>query len=203
VNRVACVLLAAGRSRRYGRDNKLLAPFCGQPLLWWALDAACGARARPIVIVTGHERARIERCLQHYRHSRRRFPHWTLAFNRHFRQGLASSLQTGLSRLPAEIDGAIVLLGDMPGITPRLIDALCAALRPGDDAVVPMTRGLRGNPVLLGQPLFEGVMQLTGDQGARRLLASSQKLRKLATDEAVAVDIDRRRDLLRALRTRL
>jgi molybdenum cofactor cytidylyltransferase len=200
VSRVGCVLLAAGRSRRYGRSNKLLAPFRGQPLLWWALDAACGAHARPIVIVTGHERSRIEHSLQQYRRCRRHCPRWILAFNRRFRQGLATSLQSGLHRLPADTDGAVVLLGDMPGITPRLIDALCAALQRGDDAVVPVADGLRGNPVLLGRPLFARAMQLRGDQGARRLLANSQKLRKITTEEAIALDIDRRRDLLRSPR---
>jgi molybdenum cofactor cytidylyltransferase len=200
VNRVGCVLLAAGRSRRYGRSNKLLALFRGQPLLWWALDAACGARARPIVIVTGHERSRIEHSLQQYRRGRRHCPRWILAFNPRFRQGLATSLRRGLHGLPADIDGAVVLLGDMPGITSCLIDALCAALQPGDDAVVPIVDGARGNPVLLGRTLFASVTQLTGDQGARRLLANSQNLRKIATDEAIALDIDRRRDLFQTRR---
>ena len=57
--RVGAVVLAAGLSRRMGGANKLLAEFDGEPLVARAVDAVLASRARPVVVVTGHEAARV------------------------------------------------------------------------------------------------------------------------------------------------
>ena len=107
---------------------------------------------------------------------RRRSPTSTLAlaFNPKFASGLASSLSVGLSAMPRDVVGALVLLGDMPWIEPRLIDALIDAFLAREDALaaVPLREGRRGNPVLLGRGLFEAAMRLKGDEGARRLIGA-------------------------------
>ena len=60
---VAAVVLAAGRSRRMGTVNKLLAPIAGQPLIGYAVAAACASSARPVIVVVGHEAAALRRVL--------------------------------------------------------------------------------------------------------------------------------------------
>ena len=190
-------MLAAGRSKRYGRANKLLSPVHGQALLWWTLDAVCASSARPIVVVTGHERAPVERSLLAYRRQHRRAPAIRIAFNPRHRRGMASSLQTGLRRLAATIDGAVIVLGDMPALRPALIDTLIAAWNPEVDAVQPVADGQRGNPVLLSRRIFAAVDELEGDQGARRILQRSKRLELVETREDVGFDVDRRRDLRR------
>ena len=79
-----------------------------------------------------------------------------------FASGLASSLSVGLSAMPPDIAGALVLLGDMPWIEPRLADALIDAFlaREGALAAIPLREGRRGNPVLLSRGLFEAAMRL-------------------------------------------
>lgn len=188
------MILAAGRSRRFGHANKLLAPLYGEPLLWRTLDAVCAARARPIVVVLGHQQAALRATLARYRSARRPAARWKLVVNRRYRSGLASSLQAGLAALPAVIDGAVICLGDMPGTRAALIERLRLSCRRGDDAVVPEAHGRRGNPVLLGRALFAGVReQLRGDEGARRLIARAAQLRIVHADAAALHDIDTRR----------
>ena len=130
-----------------------------------------------------------------------------LAFNASFASGLASSLKVGLSAAPSDVAGALVLLGDMPWIEPRLIDALIDAFlaRKGALAAVPLREGRRGNPVLLGRGLFEAAMRLEGDEGARRLigaLSASELVEVEAPDTGVTFDIDTPEDLAAARRFR-
>lgn len=193
-------MLAAGRSRRFGRTrvNKLLAPVGGEPLIAHVLRAVAGAGIKPVLVVTGHQRRRVEPVIRR-QHGR----HWPVRFNRHHRLGMASSLQTGLRAMPAWVDAVIVCLADMPGVCSTLIARLAAAYRHGDDAVIPKVDGRRGNPVLLGRPLFAGVMQLSGDQGAKPLLQSSARLRFIDADEGAAADVDTGRDWRRAARRRV
>ena len=103
----------------------------------------------------------------------------TIAFNPAFASGLASSLKAGLSAMPLNAAGALVLLGDMPRIEPELIDALIDAFlkREGALAAAPLLERGRGNPVLLGRGLFEAAMRLDGDEGARRVHQRPQRRR--------------------------
>lgn len=186
--RIAAIVLAAGSSRRYGRGNKLLAPIDGMPMIRRVCAAACASSARPVIVVTGHDPLRVRRALQPLRARLRP------VFNRRYRDGMASSLQRGAAALPADCAGAVICLGDMPAVDARQINALLRAFRPGDTAVVPVAGGRRGNPVLLGRALLERLDELSGDEGARRLLSEASGVRRVPASRVVLRDIDRRHD---------
>jgi molybdenum cofactor cytidylyltransferase len=181
MSRVGAIVLAAGQASRFraggGTDlTKLVAKLDGKPIVRRAVEAALAARARPVVVVTGYARDSVEAALADL--------DIRVAFNPRFASGLASSLSAGLSVLPKDVVGALVLLGDMPWIEPTLIDTLIDAFlaRKGPLAAVPLREGRRGNPVLLGRELFEVALRLTGDEGARRLIGA------LSADELVEVE---------------
>lgn len=193
-------MLAAGRSRRFGSANKLLAPLRGEPLLWHTLDAVCASRARPIVVVVGHQHQRLRDSLQRYCRARRT-PRIRCVLNRRYRSGMASSLQAGLAALPAGIDGALICLGDMPELRASTLERLRLAYRRSDAAALPMIDGRRGNPALLGRPLFAAVHeQLRADEGARRLLARARDVREVPVPDATTRDIDTQREWRKLMR---
>ena len=118
-----------------------------------------------------------------------------LAPNPDYQTGIASSLRVGLAATPAEARGAVVLLGDMPNVSARLIDDLIDAFvsQPSARAVAPIEGGRPGNPILLTRRLFDDAMRLDGDEGARRLLAAldpREIVEIIATEWDVTLDID-------------
>jgi molybdenum cofactor cytidylyltransferase len=164
--RIAAIVLAAGRSTRMGAINKLIAEIGGKPLVRIAAEQALASRAAPVIVVTGHEREKVEAALAGLPV---RFAH-----NAGYAEGLGSSLRAGIAAVPKEADGVIVCLGDMPQVDAQLIDKLLAAFDPEKGAlvVVPSIGGRRGNPVVWARRFFADLMTVQGDIGARHLISS-------------------------------
>lgn len=165
----AAVVLAAGRSSRMGGGiNKLLAKVAGVPVIRRVVQAALASRARPVLVVTGHERERVEAALDGLPVQ---FVH-----NEDYTSGMASSLRAGIAAVPKDVAGALVVLGDMPLVQSVLLDRLMDAYAPqeGRLVVVPVAGSSRGHPVLWSRRYFEELMALEGDVGARHLLVQHQ-----------------------------
>jgi molybdenum cofactor cytidylyltransferase len=169
-----------------GGPNKLLAEIGGRPLVRIAAEQALASRASPVVVVTGHERAKVEAALAGLPV---RFAH-----NPDYAAGLSTSLKAGLAALPPRADGAIVCLGDMPQVTAALIDRLVDAFDPerGAMVVVPTIEGKRGNPVVWSRRFFPDLMALDGDVGARHLIATyADVVAEVPVEDAAALtDVD-------------
>lgn len=184
--RVAAIVLAAGRSTRMGGPNKLLAEIRGKPLVRIAVQEALRSRARPVIVVTGHQHERVEAALKG-------LP-VTIVHNPDFADGLSTSLKAGIAAVPSDADGAIVCLGDMPQVDAALIDRLIAAFDPerGALVVVPTIESKRGNPVVWSRRFFSALATLDGDVGARHLIASyPEAVSEVAlSDRAALVDVD-------------
>jgi molybdenum cofactor cytidylyltransferase len=179
------VILAAGRSTRMGGANKLLADLFGAPLIARTAANALASSARPVLLVTGHMAGEVE--------SAAGANGLMVVHNSDFATGMASSLRVGLAALPADVEGAVILLGDMPLIASAAIDALTAnaAAHPDSCAVVPAVDGAWAHPVVLRRRLFVEVSQLSGDAGARRLLMERTDVRIVeAGDPRLLLDAD-------------
>ncbi len=162
---VAAVILAAGRSTRMGGPNKLLAELGGKTLVRIVTEQALASKASGVIVVTGHQAEQVEKALDGLKVK--------LVRNPDFADGLASSVKAGIAAVPAEADGAVVCLGDMPLIDAHLIDRLIETFAPdrGNLIAVPVSDGRRGNPVLWSRRFFGELMTLDGDIGARHLIA--------------------------------
>jgi molybdenum cofactor cytidylyltransferase len=184
--RIAAIVMAAGRSTRMGTLNKLTIEVDGDAMVRHAVKTALASQARPVIVVTGHQREQVEAALAGL--------DVKFAHNPDFAQGMSGSLKTGLATLPPDIDGAVMMLGDMPRIAPGEIDRLIAAYNPveGRAIVVPTHRGKRGNPVLVGKQVFHELARVEGDSGAREVIAAHADLvAEIETDsDGVLTDID-------------
>jgi molybdenum cofactor cytidylyltransferase len=184
--RIGALLLAAGQSRRMGGPNKLLAEIDGVPMVARVAQRLLASRARPVIAVLGNQADAVDSALVKLPVERVRNPE--------FAAGLSTSLKRGIAALPADLDGVIVCLGDMPLISGRHLDRLIAAFNPleGRAIVVPTRRGKRGNPVLWSKRFFAEMDELAGDVGARHLIGEHAELvaEVEMDDDAVLVDID-------------
>ena len=184
--RIAAIVLAAGQSRRMGRRNKLLAEIDGAPMIARAVDAALAAKVDPVVVVTGHQAAKVRAALAG---REVRFAH-----NPDYAGGLSTSLKVGLEALPAGADGALICLGDMPRVSARHLDQLIATFAPDERRAicVPAARGKRGNPVLFASAFFAEMKESRGDVGARHLIgAHADEVCEVAIgDDGIFVDVD-------------
>ena len=183
---IAAVVLAAGQSTRMGAVNKMLAEIGGKPLVRIAAEQVLASRAKPVIVVTGHERQQVEAALSGLPV---RFTH-----NPAYADGLGTSLKAGIAAVPQDADGAIVCLGDMPQVDHQLIDKLIAAFDPERSAlvVVPSINGRRGNPVVWSRRFFNDLMSIHGDIGARHLIGTYAEavMEVPVAGDAALTDID-------------
>jgi molybdenum cofactor cytidylyltransferase len=185
--RVAALVLAAGRSRRMAPLNKLLVKDGeGVAMVARVVDNVLASHARPVVVVTGHERERVEAALAG---RPVRFAH-----AEDYAEGLSASLKAGLAALPPDMDGVLVCLGDMPLVAAPLIDRLIAAFDPeeGRAIAMPTFRGKQGNPMLWSREFLPEMMAITGDVGARHLVGkhADRVVEVEVADDAVLQDFD-------------
>lgn len=183
--RIAGIVLAAGTASRMGR-NKLIEPVAGKPMVRHAIEAALSGHLDPVIVVTGHESASVRDALAGTAVS--------FVQNDDYADGLSTSLRAGIRAVPGGCDGAMVLLGDMPGITPDLIGSLTNAFRPAESRTicVATAHGQWGHPVLWGRRFFPEIEALRGDKGARALIAAHPgHVREIeAGDDTPLIDID-------------
>jgi len=175
---IAGLVLAAGAGRRYGMPKALVA-HRGSLLVQRAAGTLRAAGVAEPVIVIGAQAAQVRTVA----------PALTYVENPDWASGMASSLRTGLAALAAGPAGAaVVLLVDMPGVTPEAVRRVTA--HAGADALVMGGyRERRGHPVLLGRAHWPGVIaSATGDSGARSYL-HSHSVRVVPVDD-VADDLD-------------
>jgi molybdenum cofactor cytidylyltransferase len=152
-----------------------------------SVQAIVDSGVASVIVVTGHEAEQVRAALDGI----------DVAFVHAagFAEGMSASLKAGVGAVPAACAGVLICLGDMPYVRPESIRQIAESYDPADPwvAAVPVHQGRRGNPVLLGRPLFQEITRLTGDQGARGLLAKIQeRVLEIAIDDpGVLRDIDR------------
>lgn len=191
--KVHAVVLAAGRSSRMGGANKLLADFDDKPLVRRMAERALASTADGLLVVTGHQADRVRDAIDGLGVQ--------IAHNPDFASGLSTSLKAGVAHLPDDAAGALVVLGDMPGVTSADFDRLIAVFRKaGGRAIVRATHnGKRGNPVILPRSLFGAVAALDGDTGARHLIeGGSAEVIDVELGASASVDVDTPEAMARA-----
>jgi CTP:molybdopterin cytidylyltransferase MocA len=182
---VGAIVLAAGAGRRFG-GVKQLAEVGGRPMLEHAALAV--AALAPRVVVLGHAAGEILAIVDLHGAEPIHCPDWD--------DGQAASLACGVAAL-GDVDAAVVVLADTPGITGAAVAAVVAAWDGRADAVRASYGGTPGHPVLLRRTLLDRVGELRGDAGFRPLLEQAEIITVEAGHLADPGDIDTREELAR------
>lgn len=160
---IAGLVLAAGGARRFGAP-KQLAKLDGRPLLEHALAAMTSAPLDHVVVVLGAHAEAIARRVDLHGAEPVVCEGWAA--------GQAASLRAGLAAVP-DAEAVAVALGDQPLLSSRAVARVLAAREPGVEAIRASYEGRPGHPVVLERALFARLARLTGDAGARELLAEA------------------------------
>ena len=180
------VLLAAGRARRTGGVNKLLAYLESRPVIRCAVDAALEGTGTPPLVVTGHEADKVKAALTG--------ADVTFLHNAGYRGGMATSLVAGIKALPADTELFFVSLGDMPFVTAETYHRLLAAAQetPEAQVFIPVHAGVRGHPVLWRRQMIEALLDIEGDRGGRAIIRANPGLvsEVPVVDTGILIDLD-------------
>jgi molybdenum cofactor cytidylyltransferase len=180
------VLLAAGRSQRFGVEDKLLAEINGDPLILHVAQRLSELGLGRLLAVCNDAEGRVAQLLGAIG--------FEVVLNPHPEQGLSRSLACGIAEAARGSEAAaMVCLADMPFVS---VDHLRALLARFDAAGNPVVASARGDvampPAIFARSLFEWLQAGEGDHGARELLAAAARVRANANE---LTDIDRPSDL--------
>jgi molybdenum cofactor cytidylyltransferase len=177
--KVGAILLAAGRSSRFGDGHKLLAPWLGLPLVAHAVDAIRAAGLPPPIVVLGHAADAVKAALKQRPAVFVEAADWA--------DGMGRSIAAGIAAVPADWDAVLVCLGDMPAVEAALIRSLAGT--PGE-VLVPVWEGKRGHPVRWPRAAFARLLELAGDTGGKGIMADFAVTEIAAPSAACLTDID-------------
>jgi molybdenum cofactor cytidylyltransferase len=197
------VLLAAGSARRFGAQ-KLLASVASEragesaPVVRLSALRLLAAGLGQTIVVLGSEREAVRAVLADLPVS--------FVVNEDYAEGLSTSMKCGVSAaltLGEEMEAVAIALGDQPTVGPHVLPALVecfarhAAEGLGNRSIVgPSFRGVRGNPVIIGRGVLPELLEVTGDQGARDVIArNASSVRLVDFDEPMPLDVDTPADL--------
>jgi molybdenum cofactor cytidylyltransferase len=184
-SRVSAVILAAGSSSRMGKAKQLLS-LGKSTVLAQTLAHVQAAALQEIVVVLGASAEVIRRQLPSGQEIK-------IVVNQAYQQGIASSLQAGLSAVDPSSDAALIILGDQPFIRSQTLHRIVEEYRRWQaQIVIPVHQGKRGNPVLLDRSVFSEVMALEGDVGSRAIFANHLDgiVQVEVEDSGILLDLD-------------
>ena len=182
-------MLAAGLARRMG-GGKLLLALGGKPIVRWSVEAL-RPHVADLVVVTGGGGDAIRAALDGL--------DVRFVENPHPEAGQGSSIAVGAAALGKDAEAVIIALGDQPRVPPDVISELLAAWRrTGKTIVAPVYRGVQGTPVLFSADVFVELIALTGDAGARSVVAARpERVARVAFDREMPPDVDTPEDFAR------
>jgi len=181
------IVLAAGSSSRLGQP-KQLAKLGGRPALHIVVSNAVAVAGHAVTVVIGAHSQELTRLLAH--------SPATVVVNRHWEEGIASSLRHALTAVPPTASAVLVMLGDQVAVTSDDLKRLINAWN-GHDTVIASAvyQGHVGVPAIFPRWCFSELRELRGDRGARMIIERhAQRLVHVQMPNA-AIDLDTPEDL--------
>ncbi len=156
--------------------NKLLLPINEIPIISHVCNTVLTAELDPVVVVTGFESDLVTQVIPTEIND--------IIYNSHWQSGMASSIYKGLSALPQNVDGNMIILGDMPMISKDTLTLLIDEfiMHNGQHIIYPIYEERQANPVIFPKKYFQEILSSTEDRGCKKVL-------KQYPDDAVGVSI--------------
>lgn len=178
---IAGVILAAGKSSRYGQPKQLL-DYHGKPFVRMVAETALKAGLFPVAVVTGANEEMVGTAVDDLPVTIVHNPDWESGQSTSIRAGLLHSMKTG---------GAIFLLADQPQVSVEVLRALVERHSQDFPAVLaPYVFDQRANPVLFDRVTFPDLLKLQGDTGGRAIFSKFSPRYLNWYDKKLLLDVD-------------
>ena len=195
---ISAILLAAGQSKRMNGENKLIKEIDDIPIIKHALNNILGSSVNEIIIVLGHEKEIIKNIIQ--KNKKIKF-----VYNKNYKNGISSSIQTGLRIISKKMEAFFICLGDMPDVNQNIYNKMIKTklnynkkLKSNfkKEIFIPTYEKKNGNPVLFTKHMKEKIMQISGDDGAKELIEiyKSKALHIPVKNRGITLDFDIQED---------
>ena len=158
--KVSAIVLAAGRSRRMGPENKLLLPINGKPMIHRVIASVQASLAHEVIVVASQMTTIVHPGVQ-------------VVMNLHPESGMTSSIQLGIRACTSGTAGYMICLGDMPLIPTEVYNCLIEAFDQQvsrEQILVPTFGGQRGNPILFSKDFKQKMLTHTEPDGCRHIV---------------------------------
>ncbi len=164
---ISATILAAGSSQRMHGKNKLLLPFKDKTLINTVCQTIIDSHLEPVFVVTGFENKKVSKSLPHSIDK--------IIYNKDWQKGMAQSINKAIISLPKNIDGNMIILGDMPLIKVETIEILIEAfLRYNGKKIIYANHlGKQANPVIFPKKYFNEILLLDGDIGCKNIITQN------------------------------
>lgn len=161
--RIGAIVMAAGQSRRMGRP-KMTLPWGATTVIGQVVATLLACELEPVIVVTGGNANLVRGALEH-------FP-VLFAHNERFQETeMLQSLQVGIELLPTDVEAVLIVLGDQPQITERVIKAILERHRvKKSKLIVPSYQMRRGHPWLIIRSFLPEIAALKENETLRTFL---------------------------------
>ncbi len=163
---VQAIFLAAGSSRRMGKDNKLLLPYSDRTLVEFTFDKILKSDIDKILVITGFEQEKIQNLLQDKTEY--------FIYNKNHKIGMTSSIQAGVKALDENCSGFIIALSDMPFLKTEDYNILIRNFKLNYNnkplIIQPVLGKRKGNPVIFSHHFKSEILDHDQPEGCREII---------------------------------
>ena len=187
---ISAILLAAGQSKRTQGQNKLLKKYKKKYLINHILNTLVKSKVKNIFLVLGFQNLKVRKIIIKSEKIK-------CIYNKKYKSGLSSSIQTGLKKISKKNIGFLVVHADMPLVSKRIINVLCSAVKNKNKEIfVPVYKKKLGNPLAFKYSMIKFLKKIKGDKGAKIIIKTNKSKIKLikVNSKSILIDFDQLQD---------
>ena len=187
---ISAILLAAGQSKRMQGQNKLLKKYKKKYLINHILNTLVKSKVKNIFLVLGFQNLKVRKIIIKSEKIK-------CIYNKKYKSGLSSSIQTGLKKISKKNIGFLIVHADMPLVSKRIINVLCSAVKNKNKEIfVPVYKKKLGNPLAFKYSMIKSLQKIKGDRGAKKLIKSNKSKVQLVKmkSKSILIDFDQLKD---------
>ena len=187
---ISAILLAAGQSKRMQGQNKLLKKYKKKYLINHILNTLVKSKVKNIFLVLGFQNLKVRKIIIKNEKIK-------CIYNKKYKSGLSSSIQTGLKKISKKNIGFLIVHADMPLVSKRIINVLCSAVKNKNKEIfVPVYKKKFGNPLAFRYSMIKFLKKIKGDKGAKKIIKTNKSKIKLikVNSKSILIDFDQLQD---------